>query len=166
MNIWTWISKWFKKAAAATPKRLDLVPHKLASPKIVPGLVRITNDSDLPIVLTGGPLKQLMLHANSWITVKSPILENVMRIKGFEEAHFDGDERRVITEIAFINEWDALEVVENMIEEYARGRAYDIMTPDELKVCTLPLPKRALAELIDRIGVTARRENENIFTKA
>jgi hypothetical protein len=161
------IRRLFKRKAAIPPtpqpSPLIAVEHKLASFKIHPGFVRISNDSDIPIVLTGGPLKQLMVHAHSWMLIKSPILENVSRITGFEVLH---GKKVPTTEIAFINEWDALEVIDNMIEEYARSRAYDIMTPDELRVCTLPLPKRALAELIDRIGVKAERENENISTQA
>lgn len=161
-------SLFTRKKAVASPSQpsplFPAVEHKFASPKIVKGYVRVTNDSDLPVVLAGGVIKQLEVKAHSYALVRSPILENVMRIKDF--ARGPNGERQVISEIAYINEWDALHVIDNMIEEYARGRAYDIMTPEELKVCTFPLPKRAMAELIEKISVKAQRENENISTQA
>lgn len=167
MKLLDQIRSWFKRKAVASPSQPSppiAIPHKLASPRIVLGYVRVTNDSNLRVVLTGGPLKQLAIAPNSFALVKSPILENVSRISGYTPQR-EGAMRPTM-ELAFINEWDALEVLDNMIVEYARGRAYDIMTPEELIVCTLPLPKRALAELIDRIGLKAQRENESNIAEA
>jgi len=145
-----------KAAIPLTPQPSALaVEHRLASAKIVVGYVRVTNESGAYIVLEGGALGRLIVPPMSFTLVKSPILENVSRYKGRDGVG------RPIMELAYINEWDALEVVENMIEEYARGRAYDLMSPAELKACTFPLPKRAMAELIAKIGLKAQRENES-----
>ena len=164
MKFFQYLGELFglRKTVEPPPQSRPLIQHKLASPKIIPGYVVVTNDSDQAVMLTGGALKALSVPANSYAKVRSPILENVMMAKEV----WIGGERKVYQELAWVNEWDALEVIDNMIEEYARGRAYDLMSPEELKVCTFPLPRRALAELMERIGVKATRENESHTVKA
>jgi hypothetical protein len=140
------------------------IEHKIQSPVIVKGWVVVKNEGEHAVVLSGGALKVLAIKPGEQRIVESPILESVMQLDKIITQP-DG-QKKAILKIAYINEWDALHVVENMIEEYARSRAYDLMSPEELRVCTLPLPKRALARLIEKIGVKAQRENESHTVKA
>lgn len=158
MNWFARVLALFKKAAPAPPS-VPLIPHRLASPKIG-GSVVVSNSSNTIITLEGSILKTLTIPAHGWLTVKSPVLQPVWRV----ERQYEGGEPT--REIVFINEWDALEVVNNMIEEYARSRAYDMMTPEDLRVCTLPFPKRALWNIRQQLGLKAHRENENVSVEA
>lgn len=122
------------------------------------------------IRLEGPVLRSLLIRAGEIVTVTSPLLEPVWRIKSVV---MDTDApipttKSVDKEIAYINEWDGLEVVDNMIEEYVRSRAYDLLSPNDLKYCTLPLQKDdpVMQGLYEKIGLKAQRENENVPAQA
>jgi hypothetical protein len=158
-------------APAAPP-----IPHKIASAQIVAGNVIVMNTGTENVRLEGPVLRLLFLRAGDMTTIKSPLLEPVWRIKSVtmepprenRAGELPGYPKvaSVDKEIVWINEWDALEVVENMIEEYARARAYDMMTPSELTFARLPLSKEALQPIIERLGLKAQRENENVPAQA
>jgi hypothetical protein len=169
MNWFARVLALFRKAAPAPPS-VPLIPHRLASPKIG-GSVVVSNSSNIMITLEGSIMKTLTIPAHGWLTVKSPVLQPVWRVKSIHyvmnpEKPDALPEPSIEREIVFINEWDALEVVNSMIEEYARSRAYDMMTPEDLRVCTLPFPKRALWNIRQQLGLKAHRENENVSVEA
>ena len=170
-KLWSWIrSKFWPPIAppappVAAPPKLQ---HYIRSKQIVPGRVIVVNPGPESIRLEGPVLRMLYIPAGQLITVQSPLLEPVWRINAMaiDPKPNEPTRMQVQREIAFINEWDALEVVENMIEEYARARAYDLMTPNELALAELPLSKEALQPIIERIGIAAQRENENVSAQA
>ena len=158
-------------APAAPPPKLQ---HYIRSNQIVAGNVIVLNTSDQDVRLEGPVLRSLFIRAGGIVTVKSPLLEPVWRIKSVVMEDVADDPRwiprtkSVDKEIAFVNEWDGLEVVENMIEEYVRSRAYDLLSPEDLKYLNLPLEKNStiMESLYEKIGLKAQRENENIPAQA
>jgi hypothetical protein len=174
VKFWNWLRDTEDDepltAVAAVEQAKPRIPHKQISEKIVPGRVIIVNGGTEAARLEGSIIRTLYIRPGGIETVQSPILQPIWRIRSaIFDAHGATENAEVKTvnrEIVHINEWDALEVVENMIEEYARARAYDIMTPGELARAGLPLTKEALAPIIERIGLKAQRENENISAEA
>ena len=175
-KLWNWVRLKFRPPIAlpppvAPPLKLQ---HFIRSKQIVPGRVIVMNTSDQNIRLESPVLPLLFIRAGGITTVPSPLLEPVWRIKkvGMEDPADDQSYVRstksVEKEIAFVNEWDALEVIDSMIEEYVRACAYDLLSPEDLKHCTLPLAKTdpVMQMLYERIGLVAQRENENVPAQA
>lgn len=176
VRLWRWlgdteIDEAPEPSPAPTPIRVE---HKIMSARIVPGRVIVINSGSDSVRLEGTVLRTLFLRSAEIVTVQSPLFQPIWRVKKvlMESKQEDGEEsptvevKAVDREILWINEWDALEVVEDMIEQYARARAYDLMTPAELNAAQLPLTKEDLAPIIERLGLKAQRENENISTEA
>jgi hypothetical protein len=172
--LWSW---WRPTPTSppAPPPPAPTLRHFIRSKQIVAGHVIVMNMGSENVRLEGPVLRSLFILAGGIATVKSPLLEPVWRIKSVIMETITDETREklqipkvksVDTEIAFVNEWDALEVVENMIEEYARARAYDMMTPGELSASQLPLTKEALRPIIESLGLKAQRENENVPAQA
>src|SRR6266852_1578748 len=103
----------------------------------------IENGGDTWVVLEGSLIEKLAVPPHGSVKIPSPVFEVVGTygaVRAFK-----------------MREWDALFVAVNMLTEYARGSAYDVMTPDELKVCTFPFPDRALGAILERTKLKAHR---------
>lgn len=151
MKIIETIRSWFKRKPAPpspppAPKRripeaqsvmLD-TSTRLQMEEIGPDAF-ITNESSVDVMLEGTVIRRLFVPAGKTVRVVSPVLE-----RAYDSA----------THKTRIQEWDAMTAAENMVREYARGRAYDELTPEECREVTFPIPDRMLGRILDRIKLT------------
>lgn len=149
-----WLRKWKGQSLSAKPDRIDKVdtsawgalqlePDREKMQEIGPDCW-IENSSGTHAFLQG-PLLTVMVPGNTRIKVHSPVLERVTLEPGnpFKMT---------------IREWDALFVVQDMVDEYNRGIQLDQMTPDDLKHApTLPMPRRSLGVVESQTKLRAYR---------
>jgi hypothetical protein len=130
----------------ALPVQVVNAPHRDRLQEIGPD-AWIYSNADHDIVLEGTVLRRVVVPAKRQVKIQSPVLELVP----------DSIEPRPGK--MMIREWDALYIAEQMIEEYCRGRWYDLADPQDLRTCVLPFPKRSLARIAQKIGLRAERES-------
>lgn len=125
---------WDMPTSVLDAKRTRMEPY-------VGGITYVLNTSSESITLEGPILRRVTIRAGQTATFPSPILELQQEYLALR-----------------IVEWDAFVVLDNMVKEYARGRAYDLMTPEELMFCTFPFPDRALGVILERVGLKVYRD--------